>query len=188
MKKYYITTLCQASPYQGYFVHLEQFKRMLVIKTPDEKYKIEAGYTITETNKFIIVEKIFPYFVREIKTGIIFPILKLKKDNYYSNEKYISYPFGLIHTFVISEENELNAREITSSRDFEIYDRNHPSAEEFKKELLEIIARGKENMNAKLKEQCHIQIPEKITPINETEEKQKVKTLIRKFKQERKNI
>lgn len=188
MKKYYIIRLCQASPHKGYFVHGEQYKSMIAFKTPGEKYKMEAEYTIVEDDYFIIVEKIFPYFVREIKTGIIFPILKLKKDEYYSDKEYISYPFGMLHTFVISRGNELYGNELTSPENFEIYDRNHPSAEEFKKELLEIIARGKENMNAKLKEQCHIQILEKITPINETEEKQKVKTLIRKFKQERKNI
>lgn len=72
MKKYYHTRIYQASVHKAFFISGEPFKKMIVFKEPNENYKFEAEYTLVNTDEIIIVEKIFPYLVREVKTGIFF--------------------------------------------------------------------------------------------------------------------
>ena len=184
MKKYYHTRIYQASVHKAFFISGEPFKKMIVFKEPNENYKFEAEYTLVNTDEIIIIEKIFPYLVREVKTGIIFPIVNFKKESNINSNLYISHPFGLVHTFVASENGKLVANEVNSPLTLE-ENQLHPDVNLFKHQLLEIINRGKTNMDAKLRNKQYQKNKQKQEDNISTEEKQKI---IHHFKQKRKGL
>ena len=144
-----------------------------------------------------MVEKIAPYQVREVKTGITLPIVDIIGENiqYYLLNTHFRKP----HTFVFSINNKLISKEVVSTKELELYNINHPNPQMFKNELLEIIKQGQINVINKIEREKkekeiekELKLREKIqlkTAINnQRQEKIKVKKLQRQFKQERKNI
>ena len=144
MKKYYWVKLYQVTKGKAYInnekvaIGIEHIKDSLVNPT--------IKSYILEEKEIIMVEKIFPYQVREVKTGITFPIVNISvsstEDGY---GRRITSPFKKVHTFVFSQEYNLISRPVLSSKDLELYNSKHPNTQKFKKELLTIINEGKNN-------------------------------------------
>ncbi len=102
-----------------------------------------------ENIEIIIVEKIFPYYVKEIKTGIIFPIVNIIDKVSYPNQtgKRIKYPHRKIHTFVFSKNNKLLGRKVKSEKEISWYNRQHLFKETYQTELKDIVLVGKTKVN-----------------------------------------
>ena len=147
-----------------------------------------------------MVEKIFPYQVREVKTGITFPIVNISvsstEDGY---GRRMTSPFKKVHTFVFSQEYNLISQPVVSSIDLELYNSKHTDTQKFKNELLEIIKQGQLNVINKIESEKIEKEIEKATKLrekiqlktaikNQKQEKIKIRKLQRQFKQERKNI
>lgn len=191
MKTYHLIRLYQVTETKGYIQSGEMHTPMVVIRTKGDNYKIEAAYSIEDTNKIILVEKLNKFLVREIKTGIVFPIVNIKtKTTSKGTHEYLYCLFDKVHTFVCSRDNKLLSKEINSSKELEGYDKLHLDAKAFKEELLEIIEIGKNNCASKLNEEKQSKKEQKEAKQREKElkrnEKIKVRRLKRQFKQERK--
>jgi len=196
MKKYYWTRIYQVSKSVGYIKSGEEFYEMTTYKEKNVPY---TALTLTYYNKLILVEEIFPFLAREVKTGIVFPIVNFK-NNFSSTIKYKSYPFIPIHTFVGSIKDVTTYTELVlTPQELEKYKQMYPDINQLNQELLNIIANGKSNMLAKFnskQEQFKYerqQLEYKKQQINEQKqekrnEKLKVRKLERQFKRERKNI
>ena len=191
MKKYHMMRLYQATKCKGYISHGERYKQMITFNHPGEEYKPEAAFTLLDTNMIIMVERISPYLVKEVKTGIVFPVVNFKKKNTVDGTaEYLYSCFKKVHTFVCSRENKLLSKEVDSSLWLEEYNNLHPNTNALREELLEILALGKKQLDDKLyeeemiKQEVHkVKTQEKKSRKNE---KLKVRRLKRQFKQERK--
>ena len=191
MKKYYWVKLYQVSKGKSYLnnekinLGIDYNKNSLVNPT--------IKSYVLEEKQIIMVEKIFPYQVREVKTGITFPIVNISisstEDGY---GRRITSPFQKVHTFVFSQEYNLISKPVVSSQELEQYNNDHSDIEKFKNELLTIINEGKNNVINKIERERLEKIKEqnkrKIEIDNQRQEKRKVRKLQRQFKQERKNI
>ena len=198
MKKYYWVKLYQVTKGKSYInnekvaIGIEYIKDSLVNPT--------IKSYILEEKEIIMVEKIFPYQVREVKTGITFPIVNISvsstEDGY---GRRMTSPFKKVHTFVFSQEYNLISQPVVSSKDLELYNSKHPDTQKFKNELLEIIKQGQLNVINKIESEKIEKEIEKATKLrekiqlktsikNQKQEKIKIRKLQRQFKQERKNI
>ena len=191
MKKYYWVRLYQVTKGKAYLnnekvaIGIEHIKDSLVNPT--------IKSYILEEKEIIMVEKIFPYQVREVKTGITFPIVNItisSTEDGYGHR--MTSPFKKIHTFVFSREYNLISQPVVSSKDLELYNSKHPDIQKFKNELLEIIKQGQLNVINKIEreksEKLREQKERKIEIDTQKQEKIKVRKLQHQFKQERKNI
>ena len=191
MKKYYWVKLYQVSKGKSYLnnekinLGIDYNKNSLVNPT--------IKSYVLEEKQIIMVEKIFPYQVREVKTGITFPIVNISvsstEDGY---GRRITSPFKKVHTFVFSQEYNLISKPVVSSQELEQYNNDHSDIEKFKNELLTIINEGKNNVINKIErerlEKIREQNKRKTEIDNQRQEKRKVRKLQRQFKQERKSI
>lgn len=190
MKQYYFMKIYQVSEQIGYLKSGEKYYSMSIFRTPNEKYKLEVVSTLKRTESLIIVERISPFSVKEIKTGVKFPILNLKKKD---EIVYISYPFGqLLHTFVISENGKLEATKVKNSQELEAYIEHTPDNKTFKTMLLQFINDGKTNMENKISEEILARQNECQNQTEQTnqqkQEKVRMKKLVHQIKQSRKSI
>lgn len=193
MKKYYWVWLYQVHKGVAYLETSEiAFNIQTLPNSPINKM-IEAPHYL-ENIKIIMVEKIFPYHVKEVRTGLVFPILNItnKKSNQYSLYRKVVYPFGKVHTFVFSQDNKLIGRTVKSSKELEWYKREHCFPEKYKQELQEIINVGKINVYNKQKRVYESRINEQLDAELEQEsikqEQIKTKKLVREFRHDRKGI
>lgn len=198
MQKYYWTKVYQVSKSVGYVKSGEKYCKMTTFKEKNIPY---AVWTLTYYDKLILVEEIFPFLAREVKTGILFPILCLHEECS-SEIKYKSYPFIPIHTFVGSTKDitEITyAEQVQTHQELEKYNQMYPDINQLNQELLNFIAIGKSNVHARFeakKEQLKYerqQLEYKKQQINEQkqekrDERLKVRKIERQFKQGRKNI
>lgn len=84
-----------------------------------------------------MVERILPYHVKEVRTGLIIPILNIdNKPSYRPSSNYkIKYPFWKVHTFVFSENNKIIGRSVESIKELEWYVQENPYSKQYKQEL-----------------------------------------------------
>ena len=210
MKKLYKASLFQVAKSKGYIKECEPYweiKGLTPVFTAESGTLVERHELKTHFVQEIIVEKISPYMVREVKTGLTFPILNIRLvddiDNPYRKEEY-GFCVGNIHTYVLDECFGHELEEV-SVEDLEEYNQKHPDASEFKKELLTIFTISEENMKAKLFQEAEF---EQIYGNNSEEaplrpsfsntiiqslqtgakKRRKIRQLKRQFRQERKNI
>lgn len=190
MKKYYLMYLYQVSPKVGYLKSGEKYCPLTVFTSPDNEYKLEATTTIINTNKLIMVEKIFPSLVREVKTGIVFPIINFITAD--KDSKHISSSRGKVHTFVCSVDNKLLATEITTSCELQRYNRMYPDSKKLKEELQAMITTGKSNMEDKIAREIYARQEEyeqtKIEDSVKKQERVKIRKMQHHFRQERRKI
>lgn len=196
MKKYYWLILYQVTKGTAYLKNNNKYA-FRILNNPYSEINPTINALILTEKQIIMVERISLYQVREVKTGITFPIVDIIGENiqYYLLNTHFRKP----HTFVFSIENKLISKEVLSSKDLEIYNNKHPDAQKFKNELLEIIKQGQLNVinkterektekeiekEAKLREKMQL----KTAINNQRQEKIKVRKLQRQFKQERKKI
>ena len=157
MKQYHLMRLYQVTKAKGYIESGEMYQQLFTIKRPGKESKIEMAYTLEDTNRIIMVERISPYLVKEVKTGIIFPIVNFKKKNKDNkSSEYLYSAFRKVHTFVCSRENKLLSKKVNLLSEIEEYDRLYSNNEAFKEELLEVVAEGKEKFDCKLAEETQI--------------------------------
>lgn len=185
MKKYHMMRLYQVTEAKGYIESGEKFKQMIAFKTPGEEYKPEAAYTLIDTNMIIMVERISQYLVREVKTGVKFPIVNFKKktkDN--TEEEYLHSGFKKVHTFVCARENKLISKQVSLLNELEEYDQLYPSTQALKTELLEIITAGKIKFDCKTYEEEQIKEAKRQVRKQEKEIKKEERIKIRKLKRQ----
>lgn len=196
--KIYEVELHQVSryKYKGCIKNRERVSLCVGVSRIEQKEFIPS---LTPTINYIgkiIVEKISPYMVREVKTGFLLPILKVKEDfrgQFYNCQKKV-------HTFVYENPYRQSLfHEITTFEELEAYYNAYPSAEVLKKELSNLWENGESTMNAKLfQEEELIKISKKayekewqatkeelLEPIVE---KRKIRKLIRRSRQEQRKI
>ena len=196
MKKYYWVNLYQVTKGTAYLKNNNKYA-FTILNNPYSEINPKINSFILEEKEIIMVEKIAPYQVREVKTGITLPIVDIIGENiqYYLLNTHFRKP----HTFVFSINNKLISKEVVSTKELELYNINHPNPQMFKNELLEIIKQGQINVINKIEREKkekeiekELKLREKIqlkTAINnQRQEKIKVRKLQHQFKQERKNI
>ena len=181
MKKYHLMEIYQVSKRVGYLESGEPYSQLTIFNQPDSNYKLEASLTVTNTTKIILVERIFPTLVREVKTGIIFPIVDFKSKAQ-SDIEYMTCIYRKFHTFVYSQNGKLLSTEITTANQFNWYNQIYPDASILRKELQRILTEGKTNMEVKLKQEM---INRQQASQTVQKEKQQLKTLKRCLKQSR---
>lgn len=144
-----------------YWIELYQIKEGISSLSNDEiQFNIETtpnslinthinAPNYLENIQVIIVEKIFPYYVKEIRTGIIFPIVNIidTVTSYNKKIKKLKYPPKKIHTFVFSKNNKLLGRKVKSEQEISWYNRQHLFKETYQKELKDIVLIGKTKVN-----------------------------------------
>lgn len=198
MKKYYWVNLYQITKGTAYLNNNNKYA-FTILNNPYSEIHLKVNSFILAEIETIMVEKIAPYQVREVKTGVIFPIVDIKKDEINQYYHTINTHFRKPHTFVFSIDDKLISKEVVSAKDLELYNINHPNPQIYKNELLEIIKQGQINVINKTEREKkekeskkELKLREKIqlkTAINhQRQEKRKVRKLQRQFKQERKNI
>lgn len=196
--KLYKVNLLQVSHHQGYLENGKRFSSKI------EAYKVEDGELVPykeETLNIcfpIVVEDFSPSSVKEVKTGIIIPKATLVQD--YSELPNQSNPdmnlciyhSERIHTFVA----DYDLCEVTSYDELKAYDEKHPEPFFLRIELLDILKRGRANMEAKLFREEELaklskgrkneeQLKTKIEIMEAREEKRKIRQLKRQFRQNR---
>lgn len=96
----------------------------------------------------IIVEKYSPFLVREIITGLAFPIINIHSvSSKLSPMYYVEKPMQETCAFVISVGDKLISTDI-SQKDLEKYMDIHPNINEFKQYLQSIMDLKNENTNS----------------------------------------
>ena len=193
MKQYCWIRLYQVSPSKGYLKNNEIYSIFYFLPTLRDDIVPELEHSI-ESKKIIMVEKISPYQVREVKTGLIFPIVEFKKKPQEDLE-YISTNLKKVHTFVCSRENKLISSKVTSSEEIEQYNQSYPDVKKYKEELLAIFEVGESNMENKIEQENQTKKQNKIAALRnkreellaKKQERRKVRRLQRQFKQGRKN-
>lgn len=184
MKTYYWVKLYQVTKDKSYIyneklkIEIEDVKDSLINSTIKSSFLEEKG--------IIMVEKIFPYQVREVKTGITFPIINI--NMLLTNGRYCYFIEPILkkeHTFVFSKEYSLISKQVVTSEELELYNSTHSDIKLFKDELLTIFNEGKNTMINKIETRKAEKLMEKNIRLME---KKKVRKLQRQFEQERKNI
>lgn len=136
MKKYYWVWLYQV---KDDLVNLKNGEFSLKIKTFPNAYmtKLIENQDYFQNTQIIMVERILPYHVKEVRTGLIIPILNIdNKPSYRPSSNYkIKYSFGKVHTFVFSENNKIIGRPVESIKELEWYVQEHPYSKQYKQEL-----------------------------------------------------
>ena len=161
MKKkiYYYVKLYQASKLEGY---INENTMIREISTNFDDIPEVESYAIEEVNT-IIVEKVSPFRVREITTGVIFPIINILTKILSSYSLYyIEKPLRDIHTFIFSKGDTILGKEVQSVSEIDKYNSMHPNVVEFKKELLNAINYGQVNMENKKREDLNIKTKRKV--------------------------
>lgn len=145
-KKYYYVKLYQISKYvknikEGTIVGK-------IIDTFDDIPTVESSNF--EEIDTIIVEKVYPFHVKEINTGILFPIINLEIVSSYINPiYYIEHPLYQSNTFVLSKSDKILGKEITSSKELIDYHQKHPNTNEFQLYLKNLTNKNNQSIKTK---------------------------------------
>lgn len=193
MKKYHLMEIYQVPKKVGYLKSGERYFPFTFIGKIGIDYKIYTEPTIVNTKKIIMVEKKLPFLVREVKTGIVFPIVNFKPILDYQT---ISCFHKKVHTFVCSENNILFSLEVTTSEQIEQYNKMYPDSKKLKEELETIINTGKNNMDARIAREMYnnqqkiqkTKIEQDSKRFEKTQEKMRIRSLKRQFRQERRKV
>lgn len=96
----------------------------------------------------IIVEKYSPFLVREVITGLAFPIVNVHAISSKLNSMYyVEKPIQEACAFVISRGERLISIDIDKADELEKYKKQHPDESEFKQYLQQIRDVKKKNTN-----------------------------------------
>lgn len=187
-KKYHIMNIYQVSPQVGYIRSGEKYYLFTSFKSQDNEHQLEAVPTIINTQIIIRVEKIFPGLVREVKTGIIFPIVNFKTSTKDKEQQFICSSYDKIHTFVCSENSALVSQEVTTLEQLQSYDHLYPDSKKLKEKLQNIIYMGRTNMGNRIAKEIYTRHQEYTQPYVEKsmqrERQLNIKKLLHQWKKE----